>query len=200
MDRCTSCLRFYGQVSSWGVLASNRWSYDIKWHFNAFFFQGSNDPIYDCLAMKLFIEVELNQTSYWDPNYDDSITDVQGRFLDGVVAWFREMGQFATTILWHLEILEVSWPMDLRSPIRRRKMFLTDIFFASWAKFRCVFVISFDSVCYCHFFFLRFIPSLKLKLIHATMTIPGAFITGTSWIFFVQTYFCKHVVVFSRYI
>ena len=93
-----------------------------------FFFQGSNDPIYDCLAMKLFIEVELNQTSYWDPNYDDSITDVQGRFLDGVVAWFREMGQFATTVLWHLEILEVSWPMDLRSPIRRKKTCFWKIF------------------------------------------------------------------------
>ena len=51
--------------------------------------QGSNDPIYDCLAMKLYIEVELNHTNYWDPYYDDSLTDVQGKFLDGVVAWLK---------------------------------------------------------------------------------------------------------------
>lgn len=105
------------------------------------FFQGSNDPIYDCLAMKLFIEVELNQTSYWDPNYDDSITDVQGRFLDGVVAWFREMGQFATTVLWHLEILEVSWPMDLRSPIRRNKHVLERYFFCKTSLIHSVFLL-----------------------------------------------------------
>eukprot|EP00435_Cladocopium_sp_Y103_P039328 s315_g10.t1 len=51
----------------------------------------SNDPIYDCLAMKMYIEVELNHTNYWDPNYDDSVTDVQGKFLDGVTTAFINM-------------------------------------------------------------------------------------------------------------
>ena len=61
-------------------MPKRQWLYDI---------QGSNDPIYDCLGMKLYIEVELNHTNYWDPSYDDTLTQVQEKFLDGVVAWFR---------------------------------------------------------------------------------------------------------------